>query len=212
MLERIDFTRPDSWAARIARGKWAEDLTLQRLKVLIGPRNAWSNVAYVAAGVAVFFLSDQPIRVPMAVALLMLGAGSFWYHGWKGLLANCADWMGMYPTVIVSAMIAYAPRAPTLAAWFVLGFAVLFGAAFSFRKRRFDWHMGGFFLLACIPLALAGEWMPLLQSAGLFALGYGAWHLDKRKDKPLGLWGHAIWHVLSAAGILRLVLANLARA
>ena len=181
---------------RIARGHWAEDETLQRCHFPIGPRNTWSTLAYVACGVGVIDRYPLEQGIVMGTSLIMLGIGSGLYHGLKYKWANNLDWLGMYMCVTTLALNGLIPNAK---GFLLGGFAVagVFVGLFALAEH-FDIHMGIGVVLASIR-AVWSE--PLLVVAALvvFAVAYGCWKLDKAKK--MGLWGHALWHVLTAVAM-----------
>jgi hypothetical protein len=190
-----------------AKGGWAEDAAGYGCQWPIAWRNTYSNIGYCLAGIWVVKADPTPFGVVMCLALCLLAIGSAWYHGHKTRLGNSLDWMGMYATMLLLVLHGIAPHAPLIAALFTFAWALLFGGVFSFKPKHFDWHMGGFFLLACLPVVLAGEWRTLLLPVTCFALGYIAWRLDKKR-KVVGLWGHAIWHGVTAVAMASLYAAQ----
>ena len=197
------------------RGGWWEDFLEGRCRFPIGPLNTWSNVSYPLSGAGLVAIDARPTTWVVAAALCVLGAGSAAYHGIKGpsLIPHSLDWMGMYATMTSEAVLAWAPRAPWLAAGFTGFFALWIGLVMSFRKgMRFDWHMGLLFLVAAVPAFLYGDRVLTALAVGLFLLGFVAWQFDKQRIPIPGLgrkWGHALWHILTGPAIAVLCLARL---
>jgi hypothetical protein len=193
-------------ARLINRGGWAEDAALQRCHFPIGPRNTWSNLSYALAGLWLAVTPGEPIRWIMAAALLMLAVGSALYHGTKQIWANDLDWLGMGASMSVLVVHGLFPHAEGLA----LG-AFTVGAVAGLliaKQMHFDLLMGGLFVAALIPAYLNGEWRLASISVACFSLAYLAWQADKRRWKIVGLYGHAGWHLLTAAAIAVLFLSQ----
>lgn len=116
------------------------------------------------------------------------------------------DWAGMYSTMTVLVMHGIRPDAP---GGFLAGFTVgAVGAMlFAFHVKHFDALMGALFLAAAIPPYVRGAHGPVILSVVLFAVAFIAWQCDKKR-KFVGLWGHAIWHVATAAAMAALFVAQ----
>ena len=183
-----------------ARGGWREDAALHRCAFPIGPRNTVSNLAYLLAGIWLLQVSDDPMRFAMAAFLCLLAVGSAGYHGTKRTFWNNMDWAGMYSTMTVLVIHGINPNVP--GGW-LGGFSVgIVGAClFAFQVKHVDLLMGGLFLVAAIPPIARGGLWAVLPVVLLFALGYLAWQADKRRWKFIGLYGHALWHVLTAVAL-----------
>lgn len=181
------------------RGGWAEDAQNRRCTIPIGPRNTVSNLAYAAVAVWVVVSQVVAERLVMAAALLLLAVGSALYHATKQVWANNLDWAGMGACMGVLDVVALFPGAPGL----TLGaFSISMAASVMIAQHmHFDRVMGGMFLVALIPAYLRGDTTLATVSLLLFALAMLAWQADKRRWKVVGLWGHAIWHVLTAAAL-----------
>ena len=190
-----------------AKGGWAEDAAGYGCKWPIAWRNTYSNVWYILAGIYVVATDPTPFGVVMCLALCLLGFGSAWYHGHKTRMGNSMDWMGMYACMLLLMLHGIAPRAPLIAALFTFAWALLFGGVFSFKPKHFDWHMGGFFLLACLPV-VREDWRDLAIPIACFAFGYICWQLDRRRSPLVGLHGHALWHTYTAVAMAALYVAQ----
>lgn len=187
----------DTWARRIARGGWAEDLALQRAAVPIGPRNTYSNVAYLLAGVWAMLTLPGEARWALGGALIALGLGSAAYHAFKTVATNRLDWAGMGAVMTVLDLHAVFPQAPglLLGALFIgMVAAVMIGQQFM----HFDLLMGALALVAMVPPAVHGHAGAILPSFALFALAMVFWQADRKRLALVGLYGHATWHVLTA--------------
>ncbi|MGD9525041.1 MAG: hypothetical protein AB7P61_07600 [Gemmatimonadales bacterium] len=190
-----------------ARGGWSEDACLGRCSFPIGPRNTWSNAAYVLAGVVVVLLDRTLAGWVMAGSLVMLGLGSGLYHGFKTLWANRLDHVGMYLTFGALAVHASAPRHP-VTPWLMLVTGVALAVLLSYVIPRvsLDLQMGMLLWFSMIPAVLLGSASLALLSFGVFLAAYLCWQLDKHRAL-LRLWGHALWHILTAAAIAMMYLA-----
>lgn len=198
-----------SCARRIARGGWAEDAEEGRCTFPIGPRNTYSNVAYALAAGGVVAWGSGDIRWVMAAALLLLALGSALYHGYKTIWANDLDWAGMYATLTVLVVNGMFPNAPGLA----LGAAsigIVLVALFAFHTH-FDAHMAILLAVAAGATMVTRPPERTLEVVGslcCFVVAYGVWQLDKQRHPAIGRWGHAVWHVLTAAAMMILFLAQ----
>lgn len=194
--------------ARIQRGRWREDLALQRCSAPVGPRNTWSNVAYLLAGIAAYWYDRDATGIIMGVALACLALGSGLYHALKTPATNKLDLVGMYFVFAALTMHAAAPdHARTALA--MAGMAVLLAAVAVYLVPRtpLDVQMGLLLIFTAWPSAVYGDALLVFVAMVLFVEGYAAWHLD-RAGRLLGLWGHALWHVLTAAAIVTMYLAR----
>ena len=187
----------------IRRGGWAEEALQPRCAFPIGPRNTWSNAAYiVVALILLATLGTAPQTVVMAAALTALGLGSGLYHGFKTIWANRLDHVGMY--MVFGALSVYGimgRHAAAPALMVVTG--VLLAGLFTYTgiKASLDIQMGVLFYFTMLPAFVFGDPKVAGAALALFLLGFGAWQLDKRRSPLIGLWGHALWHILTAPAI-----------
>lgn len=188
----------DSCEKLISRGGWTEDATLKRCTPPIGPRNAWSNIAYPVAGMVAFLNQPSSSSFVFAITMLALGTGSFLYHSEKTILANNFDWAGMYASMLALTFHAIFPAAPGLA-FASIFFGVTIVMLFAFQKIHYDIHMGIFFLFALGGTIAHGSHLHAIIATILFAIAYLSWQLDTHHAKIIGLWGHAFWHIFAAA-------------
>ena len=185
-----------------ARGRWWEDRVLKRCGWPIGPRNTYSNAAYAfAAGWLVWRFPSRETSV-LAAALCLLAVGSGLYHGLKTKWANNLDRAGMYAVFgalgiypsVVQHELAWAAMALTGVLFAVLMVYVIVGVSL-------DLQMGVLLYFVVVPAFLLGDHVLAGVSMGLFLLGYWCWHADLARRKYVGLWGHALWHIFTAAAI-----------
>ncbi len=185
------------------RGGWAEDAALARSGPPYGPLNTYSNLAYAVVGGLLAWLDQGASGAAMAVAMILLATGSALYHSTKLLSANRIDWIGMYAVMGAATAHAWLPNVPAV------GFLMLgAGAALSYwygKKLKWisaDWHMAALMVLSTIPIYWRNDHRSLLLASWLvFAVAYACWHLDRRKSRLVGLYGHACWHLLTALAI-----------
>jgi len=159
--------------------------------------------------VAVVLIEGGPASAVMGAALCALGVGSFLYHGLKTLWANELDVAGMYVTFGALATHALAPAHPATAWLMALSgslLAVLF--VYVLPPVKLEVQMGMLLYFTALPAILTGASALAWTSLGLFVLGYLAWHLDRARAPFIGLWGHALWHLLTAAAIALMYLAS----
>lgn len=198
----------ESCEHRRRRGGWTEDRALGRCAWPIGPRNTWSNLAYPAVGWSVLALDPASAMAwVFAGAMTVLGIGSALYHGFKTIWANQLDHVGMYlvfGSLLVAAMAPEHPYAPLAMAVSGLVLAVIFAYVV---KVSLDAVMGVLLWFTYVGVALEGDMLLGGISLALFTVGYTAWQLDKAKHPMIGLWGHAVWHILTAAALGAMFLA-----
>lgn len=185
---------------RIVRGRWAEDLARHSCQGMIGPRNTVSNLAYGVLGIWTAWRYQDGASAVFAVAMVLLMTGSALYHATKTLPANRMDWLGMMAVLGVLVAHGLAPHA-SIVGGLMLAAGGLAGYLYmSQKKLYFDDVVAGLFVVASIGPAWRGQWELLGWSWLVFALAYGAWQLDKRGSKWVGLWGHAMWHCGTGIG------------
>lgn len=200
----------DSCDRLVARGHWGEDEQLHRCHWPIGPRNAWSNVAYAVTGVIPFWLHRSPEAFLFLLAMLALCYGSFRYHAEKTIRANLLDRVGMFLVLVPLASLGVTrllpwPIDPGIA--MVLPALVLTPLAVYYLPLKWmDAQIGLLVLLGSIGGVLRGDAWITAGALSSFTGGYACWHLDKDPRRPLGLWGHAIWHLLTALAFALLFL------
>lgn len=200
----------ESCNRRQMRGGWAEDAALKRCVFPIGPRNTASNLAYpIASGVVLWLDHRTTAAWVMAIALALLGLGSGLYHGLKVVWANNCDRAGMYlvfGSLVVHGIVPAHPATP----WLMAGTGLLLAASlvYAIPATNLDVQMGVLFWFAAIAAFLHGAVVLPVVSLLLFVVGYACWQLDKARASVVGLWGHALWHILTAGAIALLYLAQ----
>lgn len=193
------------------------------------PANAWSNSAAVALGAALLGLalarrargadaragllgSDARHTALLGSLLVLLGAGSFFYHASLTYVGQWVDVVGMY--LIVGYLSLYAlQRAgllPGRLRWWLCGVAAASGLFLSFGlaygRPVFAALVAGL-LYAEFRARRAGAIRParwFIAAFAMFAAAFAIWCLDRYRVvcAPDSLWqGHALWHVMTAASV-----------
>lgn len=194
--------------------KWCEE----RVSGWIGePSNTWSNLAYVAAGL--WIIADSRRRGSRAgqafgVAVIVMGALSFYYHATNNFLTQALDFLGMYLSLFfvaavnlrrmgwprrgLEALYLGACAAATLALWpahragFAIQFVVLgtgiviLGTEMIARAKEKSVRPLGWFL-ATIATLVAAQACSLIDLKRVWC------------EPSHWLQGHAAWHVIGAA-------------
>ena len=186
---------------------WTERRALGR-----EPRNTWSNLAYFLGGFSLLF-SPMPTKAAgvawAAMTWLALGSARFHFHGtsWFRRL----DHEGMYVAFGALAVFGWFPYAR----WAPVAMALAgIGLAFTFVYVRHSFSLDrqviALGLLGSLPSFLFGSWQVALAGLALIAIARIAWLEDRKVvlESEFGLWGHAIWHALTAVGITLLFLAR----
>lgn len=185
---------------------------------VVEPSNAWSNVAYVLVGFAVLWRTrpwGSTARWAIGVAAILLGLGSFAFHATGIRVFEVVDVSGMY---LLSALgLGFAGR--RLFSWpdgtvvacivaTVLGSSLLMVALGNDGIAIFGVEMAAvivaeLYLRTRNPPGV-GVW--LVRTIVVLLVALGIWLLDFHgplcaPDNHL-VTGHAVWHVLTAVGIL----------
>lgn len=191
------------------RGGWYEDALTNRCTFPIGPRNTFSNLAYIIAGIAAFVLRPTLASAMFGVAMAFLGVGSALYHGYKTIWASRLDNAGMYAVFSSLVLYAIAPRHPFIGPTMALG-SIICGRLLAYGanwKYLLNPLMGVFVFLSVTANILNGGYLNGIFGFALFGLAYIIWWWDKSHTlKVLLKWGHAIWHVATAVALLTLFL------
>lgn len=180
---------------------WAEDKAVgcrEGGTVPVGPLNTWSNLAYGVAGAFIALgSSGEPSALVVCASLVLLMVGSAAYHAVPGRLTNAIDHAGIYATFVSLAFVAVG------APWPLVLVAALAGAAgwTFFWRADLNALIGLLLTLSAAAAWSGGQTALLVASLGAFVLGFTFWLIDRRRTWDQ-LWGHAAWHVLTAAAIL----------
>ena len=195
-------------AAKQQMGGWWEDVLAGRCTFPIGPLNTWSNVAFLAAGWAGWALARSGPALVFALEMSVLAVGSALYHGFKTVLTDQADEGGMYLVLSGLATYALAPHLPWIAiAMAVVSMIVTVGILLGPNWSRYlDPLTGAFIGVAALALVFRGRYFIAGTALALLGAAFMAWHDDRDRTFPVPRAGHALWHLLSAAGLLALFL------
>lgn len=193
---------PQRWIGpyyRPCTGGWAEAKVHDCVNVPVflpqQPINTWTNLAYVYAG----WLTGD-----LWFATLMTGLGicSALYHGTSTSWAGKLDVTSIYVTFPFLMVSVTVPTSWSLAIALPVGILV---GRLAYRNLTVSVGIGFGLTLAVIAFAGLSWW--LVTGAALFGVAYLAWNLDLR-GRVLGLSGHGLWHLLTAAGYACLFVAG----
>jgi hypothetical protein len=193
------------WTLRSRGGWWEDVLSTGRCVFPIGPINTWSNLAYLVAGVAAVLVRPGLWSLAIAVLFGALAVASAWYHGTKTLTSARADNAAIYAifTALLFRVFGGAPLLGVLAAN-ALAWAFAFG---PWWRSVLEPVAGALALITLIATAARGSLSLVAVSFALFLLAYVAWRADLNRKFPLPRWGHAVWHILTAAALFVLFVA-----
>lgn len=196
-------------------GEWDEALTLGCCtldRIPQQPINTHSNIAYLAAGLYMYyFLETEPAFV-FAVTMTYLAIGSALYHATSTKWAGMLDVTGIF--TVYTALLVYAIAAVVgvgqahVIPMLMFGVAGLTAFLLSRRYARYmrtviALGLGGTFVALVFYMRNQDDWSAgryILISLLLLGAAYTCWSLDRaRKLGPIP-WGHGAWHVLTAAG------------
>lgn len=189
------------------RGDWWEDILVPNCNFPIAPRNTWSNLAYIAAGLLVFIFNTNAVSATMGAALIYLGVGSALYHGTKRGWAARLDHAGMY-AVFTSLMFSRTYNGPIpLPALMLIASAIVVWLTRNDKGSLTLYTAMGIGVFFSEMAAYLQDGLPtVVWSMSLFLAAMGIWLLDKYRKFWWPKWGHALWHVLTAAAITILYL------
>ncbi len=218
----LDDTRP---ATCLPDGCFCEAV---RPESLAQPVNALTSLTYVLLGVwalagGVRRPPDRPESGLVAAAglvLVVLGAGSFWYHGTLTFVGQVLDVQGMYllgVLLVVGALLRRGVLGARSAIWvyLVTALALLVSQVVSPDSRRvlFAVVLLPGIVLEALPATTGVPWrsratVPFRVGLVLLVVAYGFWLLDSAGVlcDPTSVWqGHGIWHVLTAVAAVLIV-------
>jgi hypothetical protein len=185
---------------------------------VVEPSNAWSNVAYVLAGLFVLWRCApwrSTARWAIGVAAIVLGLGSFTFHATGIRVFEVLDVSGMYLLSAIGLGFAgrrlFGWRDDTVVA--SIAAVALTSSVLMVVLGNDGIAVFGIEMLLIIASELhlrarnppgVGVW--LLRTVVALVVALGIWVLDIRgplcdPDNHL-LTGHAVWHVLTALAIL----------
>lgn len=168
------------------------------------PWSAWSGWLYPLAGATLYALDSTYSTLVLAAALALLGVGTFAFHWWPDSdTTQSLDHAGMNATY---AVLATAAVGGNLVALLVAASLALAAELVWDRPNRA--LMG-----ALVFLTLVATWSPLsVAGFSLLGVGFAVWQIrDPLSLGPIRLTpdtGHALWHLLTAAGTALLYLGG----
>lgn len=155
--------------------------------------DTFTNVAYVAAGLYVLLELLQPYHVAMAAALFFLGLVSGLFHATSARLAQSLDEIGMYAVLSVLFWAAVAGTFVVDGIYLIMVASWLVLTAFHRELDSHKW-VPGIAVATFLVIMLLGSKLLGLVAVGLFILAWLA-------NQHISDYGHAIWHVLTAAAL-----------
>lgn len=184
-----------------------------RCAAIVQPANAFSSLAFVAVGLALWRRGDRrPALTLFPVSAVLVGISSFLYH---------ASWTFFFQVFDVSSMFMLSclllvfnarrlglltPARLPLA--YVLLLTASIAALLTLRGRSGEWLFGGevaVFLLSEAVLfrrETGTDYAFFVRGLATFAAAFAAWILDVREivcdPRNHFLQGHALWHVLNS--------------
>ncbi len=154
--------------------------------------NIFSNAAYLVAAAAVLPNAE------LCTALIALALGSGLYHAVKNKWTRNLDRLGMY--LVFSALIIPSPWVWVL--WFGLTALEAFD---QFSRIDTNTFLGLSLVLVVVDRLAVGQYLVFLGVA-ILGFAYWLWHKDGGEWwSDLSRPYHALWHVLTAIGIVVLV-------
>jgi hypothetical protein len=187
---------------------------------IVEPSNAWSSLAYVVLGAVMLIRLRGAVGVAVALAQIMIGVGSFFFHGTGTFAGEVVDQVGMFMLSALILASALGQRqgwsGARVVAVYVVG--VVVSTAILLVVRPIGIPLFAVQLAAGLGLQLAmwrsasatekAAFRPFLQALGIFLCSFAIWVTDISgllcdPDNHL-ITGHAIWHVLNAVCIWQL--------
>jgi hypothetical protein len=189
---------------------------------VVEPSNAWSSMAYVVLGLimAVSARRDGIVGITIAAAQIMIGLGSFFFHGTGTFAGEVVDQIGMFmlSALVLCASLAQArgwsPQrtvsryvaivvASTAAIFLVRPLGIpIFAAQLSVGL---GWQIA---LWRRSEGEVRSDYRMFFRALGVFLVSFSIWLTDITGlvcDPHNHLvTGHAIWHVLNAICVWRL--------
>ena len=199
--------------------KWCEETLCQ---IVSEPANSWSNLGFVIAALVIFWMARKKQSASVKWipwAFLLMGLGSFYYHVSNFYISQVLDFLGMFllihwfltinllriklfqfkgalvfyfffmilNTLVMHGMYLYNIKFQLLVA--LAGLLVLFS---EFAARRKNGKPGRqAYLIGALAFIIGGEIFSLLDLSGVLC-----------DPSNHFFQGHALWHVLSAMGLL----------
>ena len=193
----------------------------QRAGSVVQPVNAWSSLSFTLAGFLVAARTWQrkaALRTGnpgkgllYAVAMVVIGLGSAFYHASLTFIGQFFDVLGMY--LLVSFLVLVDVQRlgwsrPRWFGWLYIGFNLTLAASLVWLPEARRLLFLGLILLVLVlelllrlQKRLQREAKYLLLALGAFGLAFVVWNLDNARlwcEPTSILQGHALWHLLGA--------------
>ncbi len=189
---------------------------------VVEPSNAWSSMAYVVVGLimAVSARRDGIVGITIAAAQIMIGLGSFFFHGTGTFAGEVVDQIGMF---MLSALVLCASLAQargwspqrTVSRYIVIVVAstaaILLVRPLGIPIFAAQLSVGLGWQIALWRRAegeVRNDYAIFFRALGVFLVSFSIWLTDITGlvcDPHNHLvTGHAIWHVLNAVCVWRL--------
>lgn len=196
---------------------------------LAQPVNSITSLAYVGLGSWAWLRRPAVERAPAqtralvrsaGVVLVLLGVGSFVYHGTLTLVGQVLDVQGMYllgMLILLAALVRRGTMAPRVAPWLYVAacaaLAVAQVAAPDSRRFLFALVLLPGIVLEALPSTTgvavrSPQTVAYRTGVGLLVAAYAVWLLDNAGivcDPTSLLQGHGLWHVLTAVAAVLIV-------
>lgn len=161
------------------------------------PISAWTALAYVAAGVAVFVLQEDPEAAVFGATLAFLGAGAFAFH-----YRQEAEWTRDLDHAAMNAAYLALATGAVGGPWWTMALAAAAGAivveyVLDHPNRVL---IGTLVWIALVTGLFTGDVGLTVTGVISMGIGFAAWNLEG------DLW-HGVWHLLTAVGTLLMYLA-----
>lgn len=198
------------------------------------PINAYTNLAFIFVGLVIFFIAQSDrldskrhhligshwiYPLLFALALIITGGGSFFYHASFTFIGQWFDVFGMYLIATFALIYAYARLRPIRRELFLIGYLAMNAMLGYTLIVRPDLRREIFAALiyAVIALEVLYAFVEhpriklryIVGAIGSLAVAYGIWFLDNNTmlcDPTSMLQGHAVWHLLGALAAFLLFL------
>ena len=183
---------------------------------VVEPSNAWSNLAYVLVGIIVLMTARR--RVPLVligVASILIGFGSFAFHGTGTRIGELIDVSAMYLLGGLGVMFAARRILGLSTTGLVLGYLAVVATCVALMIGL---HNNGIVVFALLVTFTVGGEIYLYRTGraapsyhaqkwmiACFVIAFLIWNLDRSRIlcSPTNhlVTGHAVWHVLTAVAV-----------
>jgi len=190
----------------------------RRCAWVVEPSNAWSNLAYVICGRVVLARSRR--RTPLVligVAAILIGLGSFSFHGTGTRIGELLDVSAMYLLSALAIVFTMRRIWSLSSAAFITSYLGIVGLSVALMIGLHSNGIATFtaqigiavcaelYLYVSRPQARCASYRHQHLMIASFALAFAIWNADKLNllcdpDNHL-VTGHAIWHLLTAVAV-----------